>query len=166
MLAYLICDQRGGLERLVVVQRGVRRALRSSRTARSTTTTRQDRQADAGALYYNAPYLVTAYTSVGEAYRSDRWACFQPQPDPGGILLFQYGIRNYLSIRPADEAGDCDGVATALGAVARRAPAAAVAPRTTAPAPRPGRRRLLLAALVVGGGVFAMRRRATAADRE
>ena len=38
-------------------------------------------------LYRDAPYLVTAYSSIGEAFRSDRFACFQPQPDPGGIWL-------------------------------------------------------------------------------
>ncbi len=67
-------------------------------------------------LYRDAPYLVTAYSSIGEAFRSDKFACFQPQPDPGGILIVQYGVHNYLSVRPAAEAGDCDGVETALGA--------------------------------------------------
>ena len=67
-------------------------------------------------LYRDAPYLVTAYSSIGEAFRSDKFACFQPQPDPGGILIVQYGVHNYLNVRPAAEAGDCDGVETALGA--------------------------------------------------
>ncbi len=67
-------------------------------------------------LYRDAPYLVTAYSSIGEAFRSDRFACFQPQPDPGGILIIQYGVQNYLNVRPAAEAGDCDGIETALGA--------------------------------------------------
>ena len=74
-------------------------------------------------LYEDSPYLVTAYTTIGEAFRSDRFACFQPQPDPGGILLFQYGVHNYLNMRPADEAGDCDGVEP------RRSPAASDARR-------------------------------------
>ena len=67
-------------------------------------------------LYTDAPYLVTAYSSIGEAFRSDRFACFQPQPDPGGIWLVQYGAQNYLNMRPAAEAGDCDGIANAVGA--------------------------------------------------
>jgi peptide/nickel transport system substrate-binding protein len=67
-------------------------------------------------LYRDAPYLVTAYSSIGEAFRSDEFACFQPQPDPGGILIVQYGVQNYLNVRPAAEAGDCDGIETALGA--------------------------------------------------
>jgi peptide/nickel transport system substrate-binding protein len=68
-------------------------------------------------LYRDAPYLVTAYESIGEAFRSDRWACFQPQPDPGGVWLIQYGVQNYLNVRPAADAGDCDGLVDAVGAV-------------------------------------------------
>ena len=67
-------------------------------------------------LYEEAPYLVTAETRTGEAVRNDQFACFQPQPDPDGVWLVQYGVRNYTLLRPADEAGDCDGVTTALGA--------------------------------------------------
>ena len=51
-------------------------------------------------LYDDAPYLVTVYNQIGEAYRSDRWEGFVPQPDPGGILLFQYGHANYLNLDP------------------------------------------------------------------
>ena len=60
-------------------------------------------------LYEDSPYLVTAYDSIGEAFRSDRFACFVPQPNPGGIWLMQYGVYNYLHVRPAAEAGDCGG---------------------------------------------------------
>ncbi len=60
-------------------------------------------------LYEDSPYLVTAYKTVGEAFRSDRFACLVPQPDPGGVWLFQYGVYNYVHMRPADEAGDCGG---------------------------------------------------------
>ena len=82
-------------------------------------------------LYRDAPYIVTAYTAVGEAVRNDRFACFQPQPDPGGVWLVQYGGRNYSLLRPADEAGDCDGVTSALGASETiREPAAAATARS------------------------------------
>ena len=37
MLSYMTCDQRGELVGLVVLRRGVRRALRRSSTPRSTT---------------------------------------------------------------------------------------------------------------------------------
>ncbi len=52
-------------------------------------------------LYDDAPYLNTAYNQIGEAYRSDRWEGFVAQPNPGGVLLFQYGHANYLNIAPA-----------------------------------------------------------------
>ena len=71
-------------------------------------------------LYEEAPYIVTAETGIGEAVRNDRFACFQPQPDPDGVWLVQYGARNYTLLRPADEAGDCDGVTSALGAAEER----------------------------------------------
>ena len=88
-------------------------------------------------LYRDAPYLVTAYSSIGEAFRSDRFACFQPQPDPGGIWLLQYGVANYLNLRPAADAGDCDGPRTPSAPSTRRPagrPARAV-PTTTAAGP-------------------------------
>ena len=50
MLAYLTCDQRGVLERLVVVQRGVRRALRAAERRERRRDAPGPRQADAGAL--------------------------------------------------------------------------------------------------------------------
>ena len=42
-------------------------------------------------LFEDSPYLVLAYTTDGQAYRSDRFACFVPQPNPDGVLLVQYG---------------------------------------------------------------------------
>jgi len=97
-------------------------------------------------LYYDAPYLVTAYSSIGEAWRSDRFTGFTPQPDPGGIMLVQYGVYNYLHIEPVsgDDAESSDSVGSGLvigGGVA-------------------------LAALAAVGVVVGMRRRATAGDRE
>ena len=55
-------------------------------------------------LYRDSPYLVTAYSSIGEAVRSDRFACLVPQPNPGGIWLEQYGVYNYIHMKPAAEA--------------------------------------------------------------
>jgi len=49
-------------------------------------------------LYDDAPYVVTFYYDELQAYRSDRFAGFQPQPDPGGVLLFQYGTYSYRNI--------------------------------------------------------------------
>jgi peptide/nickel transport system substrate-binding protein len=63
-------------------------------------------------LFEEMPYIVTAYSAIGEAYRSDRWEGFVPQPNPGGVLLFQYGIANYLNLQPA---GTAEGVANPGG---------------------------------------------------
>lgn len=124
-------------------------------------------------LYYDAPYLVTAYGSTGEAIRSDRWACYRPQADPGGIWLFQYGVTNYLEMRPADQAGDCDGVASAVGAVAEgeddgdATPVGGAADTDETSSswvlPVMG---VLAVALVAFGILWPFRRRATAGERE
>ena len=109
-------------------------------------------------LYYDAPYLVTAYSTVGEAWRTDRVACMQPQPDPGGIYLIQYGVHNYVNMRPASEADECAGE----GLTEASSP-------TDEDAISPG--------LLIGGGVVLLlllgvgavvmvRRRSTVGDRE
>jgi len=51
-------------------------------------------------LYDDVPYVVTAYYDNLEAYRSDRFTNFKPQPEPKGSLLFQYGTYSYKSIEP------------------------------------------------------------------
>jgi peptide/nickel transport system substrate-binding protein len=56
-------------------------------------------------LYEDIPYVVTYYYDNLEAYRSDRFDGFKPQPAPDGSLLFQYGVYSYLSIdRPRQAA--------------------------------------------------------------
>ena len=112
-------------------------------------------------IFRDSPYLVTAYTTTGQAVRTDRFACFQPQPDPGGVLLVQYGTFNYTLLRPADEAGDCDGIESAVGASS-----------SSGGDDDDGGSALLigggvvLALVLVGGGVVAIRRRSTADARE
>jgi peptide/nickel transport system substrate-binding protein len=66
-------------------------------------------------IYYDAPYLVTVYSKIGEAYRSDRWTGFVPQPDPGGVLLFQYGVYNYVHIKPVTSSTAAGGSGSANG---------------------------------------------------
>jgi peptide/nickel transport system substrate-binding protein len=51
-------------------------------------------------LYDDTPYIITYYYDDLEAYRSDRFTGFQPQPDPDGSLLFQYGTWSYENIKP------------------------------------------------------------------
>lgn len=112
MLGYLICDQLGvwndawwcneEFDRLYNEQRG------EMDIDRRHEMVKQMQQI----MYEEAPYIVTAYSSIGEAYRSDRWTGFQPQPDPGGIYLFQYGVANYLGIQPVTEGSVAGGVSS------------------------------------------------------
>jgi peptide/nickel transport system substrate-binding protein len=63
-------------------------------------------------LYVDAPYVVTYYYDELQAYRSDRFTGFVPQPDPGGVLLFSYGTFSYRNIttpQAAAAAGDDGG---------------------------------------------------------
>ena len=120
-------------------------------------------------LYRDMPYLVTAYSSIGEAFRSDRWACFQPQPDPGGIWLIQYGVQNYLNVRPAEDAGDCGGLENAVGAVTGTTGSSSGGGDGDDDEGGNGAMiglGIVAALAVVGGGVVLMRRRSTVDDRE
>jgi peptide/nickel transport system substrate-binding protein len=67
-------------------------------------------------LYEDAPYVLTFYYDDLQAYRSDRFAGFVPQPDPGGVLLFQYGTYSYRNIGPPSQfaAAGGDGGGSAL----------------------------------------------------
>jgi peptide/nickel transport system substrate-binding protein len=114
-------------------------------------------------LFEDSPYLVTAYTTTGEAVRSDRFACFQPQPDPGGVWLVQYGAHNYSALRPVAQAGDCDGVKSALKPVAASTSDAASSGSNTTALVVGG---IVLVVLVAGVALLAIRRRSTAEERE
>ncbi|NUR09788.1 MAG: ABC transporter substrate-binding protein [Nocardioidaceae bacterium] len=114
-------------------------------------------------LYEDTPYIVTAYTTTGEAVRSDRFACFQPQPDPGGVWLIQYGTKNYTMLRPVEQAGDCDGVKSALKPVSAETSDSASSGGNAAIVIVGG---VVVLLLLAGGGFLAVRRRATAGDRE
>ena len=113
-------------------------------------------------LYEDSPYIVTVYTTTGEAVRSDRFACFQPQPDPGGVWLVQYGAHNYSELRPAADAGDCDGVASALKPSAGTSSSDSGS-NSSAPLIIGG---IALVVLVAGGVLLVMRRRTTVGERE
>jgi peptide/nickel transport system substrate-binding protein len=111
-------------------------------------------------LYYDAPYLVTAYSTVGEAWRSDRFACLRPQPDPGGVYLLQYGVYNYIHMRPASEADQCAGDEGTTQLSEETGSEGGVSTGVLV-----GGGVALLALLAVGG-VVAARRRGTVGDRE
>lgn len=110
-------------------------------------------------LYEDSPYLVTAYNTIGEAFRSDRFACLVQQPNPGGIWLFQYGVHNYKNMVPADEAGDCGGDEDATQATSGGESDGMSTGMLV------GAGAAVVVALGAGGFLF-MRRRATEADRE
>lgn len=95
-------------------------------------------------LYDDAPYAIEFYYDNLEAYRSDRFTGFQPQPDPGGSLLFQYGTYSYRNIEP---------VVGAQAATGGRGAAIGIALAA-------------LAAVLVAGGALVLRRRSTADERE
>ena len=116
-------------------------------------------------VFRDSPYLVTAYTQYGQAVRTDRFACFQPQPDPDGVLLVQYGAFNYHFLRPAAEAGDCDGVASAIGAAESSASGDDDGGGGAGSAVLIGAGAVVVL-LLAAGGAFAMRRRSTAHARE
>jgi peptide/nickel transport system substrate-binding protein len=112
-------------------------------------------------LYQEAPYLVLSYTKYGEAFRSDRFACFQPQPDPGGVWLQQYGGHNYSELRPAAQAGTCDGVTSAAGATDLNDVSSSGSNTGVIVGGV-----VVLVLLFAGGGWALVRRRATAGERE
>ncbi|MCB0906019.1 MAG: ABC transporter substrate-binding protein [Nocardioidaceae bacterium] len=159
MLSYMTCGQRGNwsdswycsdtYDALYAEQR-----ITVDKSKREDLVKQMQEQ-----LYLDAPYLVTAYSSIGEAWRSDRFVCLRPQPDPGGIMLLQYGVYNYLNMRPAAEADQCagqEGVSQATKAAADNGVGSGVLIGGG----------VVLLVLLGAGGFVLMRRRGTAGDRE
>ena len=165
MLSYMTCGQRGGWSDSWYCNPQYDKLYKQQNQSTDEATRVDEVKKMQQILYEDSPYLVTMYTGYGEAFRSDRFACFEPQPDPGGILLFQYGVHNYEAIRPADQAGNCDGVATALGAnTSASSSSSSDSGGLSTPVVVGGI--VVLVLLLVGGGVMAFRRRATAGERE
>lgn len=96
-------------------------------------------------FYQQVPEVTLLYPNVLEAYRSDRFAPFQVQPDPGGAIMQQNGVWGYLSATPrnsADSGGSGSSTGWVIGIV-------------------------VAVVLVAGvGTVVVLRRRSTVADRE
>ena len=51
-------------------------------------------------VYDEAPYAITFYYDLLQAYRSDKFTNFVQQPKDSGPLLFQFGTWSYQSITP------------------------------------------------------------------
>ncbi|MEO7979779.1 MAG: peptide ABC transporter substrate-binding protein [Sporichthyaceae bacterium] len=104
-------------------------------------------------VYDAAPYIITVYYDNPQAYRSDRFTGFLPQPDPGGSLLFQYGTYSYKNIRPvtADDGSDGGTGGVTTGAAASDSNGSSTGLVVGG---------IVLAVLVLGGvGFFLSRRR-------
>jgi len=163
ILADFTCAQRAGLSDSWYCDKGYD-AMYQAQNQQTDLTSREDIVHKMVAqLYRDTPYIVTAYPTTGEAYRSDRFACFQPQPTPGGVWLVQYGTKNYTQLRPAKDAGDCDGIPEAAGAAASVSSGSDESGGSNT-AVIVGAAVLVIA--LVGGGFLLVRRRSTAAERE
>ncbi len=159
MLDYLTCDQLGSWSDSWYCNEEYDALFEQQQTETDPEARIEQVKEMQQIIYEDAPYLLTAYSSIGEAFRSDRFACLRQQPDPGGIYLIQYGAYNYLNMRPADEAGDCGGVegvteATEAGSDGGVSTGLLVGLGVAA------------GVAVIAGGVIMMRRRSTAGDRE
>jgi peptide/nickel transport system substrate-binding protein len=168
MLSYMTCGQRNGSSDSWYCNKKYDQLYNQQHTQTDQAARESEIKQMQQILYQDSPYLVTAYSSIGEAVRSDRFACFVPQPNPGGIWLEQYGVYNYVHMKPAADAGTCDTATTTAGDTLSNAVKATTGGDSSSSASTP----LLIGAgvvvlvLLVGGGVVAMRRRATAGDRE
>jgi peptide/nickel transport system substrate-binding protein len=57
-------------------------------------------------LYEDVPYIVTYYANNHEAYRSDRFTNFVPQPAKDGTLIYQWGSWSYQAVKSVAEASE------------------------------------------------------------
>jgi peptide/nickel transport system substrate-binding protein len=109
ILSYFTCGQRGGWSDSWYCNSEYDKLYKEQAASTDETKRAEIVKQMQQMLYDDMPYLVTAYSQIGEAYRSDRWEGFVPQPNPGGILLLQYGHANYLNVAPAGTAAGTPG---------------------------------------------------------
>ena len=65
-------------------------------------------------FYDQVPAVVLGYDNALEAYRSDKFASFPVQPDPGGVIMAQNGVWGYYGATPVASAGADTGSNTGL----------------------------------------------------
>jgi peptide/nickel transport system substrate-binding protein len=159
MLSYMTCDQRGGWSDSWYCNPEYDALYEKQHVETDDAVRAEQIKQMQQILYEDSPYLVTAYSTIGEAFRSDRFACLVQQPNPGGVWLIQYGVYNYVHMRPADQAGDCGGDTTATQATEAGADGGV----STGVLVGIGAAAVVV---VVAGGVLLLRRRGTVADRE
>ena len=163
MLSYLTCGQRQGSSDSFYCNKQYDRLYNQQHVATSKAQRVADVKKMQQILYRDSPYLVTAYSSIGEAVRSDRFKCLITQPNPGGIWLEQYGVYNYEHVKPVSDTSACDAAPGLTGAVKASTSSGGSSSSTGPFLIGAG---VLLVLVLVGGGVVAMRRRATVEDRE
>jgi peptide/nickel transport system substrate-binding protein len=165
MLSYMTCDQRAGWSDSWFCNKQYDTLYREQHVqidrAKREAEVKQMQQI----LYEQAPYIVTAYDTIGEAVRSDHFACFVPQPNPGGVWLEQYGVYNYTHIKPASQAGNCDS-ATGGGHLKQAVSATKGGSSNSIGMPFIIGGSGLVGVVLVGLAVMAVRRRSTVGDRE
>jgi peptide/nickel transport system substrate-binding protein len=109
VLSYFTCAQRGGWSDSWYCNSTYDQLYQDQHSETDLAKREQDVLQMQQMLYDDAPYLVTAFYAIGEAWRSDRFTGFVPQPNPGGVLLLQYGHANYLNVKPVSAADTASG---------------------------------------------------------
>ena len=137
MLSYMTCGQRQGSSDSFYCNKQYDQLYQQQHTQTDETARAAEIKKMQEILYRDSPYLVTAYSSIGEAVRSDRFACLVPQPNPGGIWLEQYGVYNYIHMKTAAESGTCDTATSTAGDTISGAVKATTGPLRR-PRPAPG----------------------------
>jgi peptide/nickel transport system substrate-binding protein len=165
MLSYMTCGQRGGWSDSWFCNKQYDKLYAEQHVQTDHAKRVAEVKKMQQILYQQSPYLVTAYNTIGEAVRSDRFACFVPQPNPGGVWLEQYGVYNYIHIKPASEAGNCDS-ATAGGSLSGAVKASTSSNSSSSKAPFLIGVGVVVLLALAGGGAVMMRRRGTVGDRE
>jgi peptide/nickel transport system substrate-binding protein len=115
ILSYFTCGQRGGWSDSWYCEKDYDQLYEQQHAEMDQAKRVAEVKQMESQIYYDAPYLVTVYSKIGEAYRSDRWTGFVPQPDPGGVLLIQYGVYNYIHIKPVTSSTAAGGSGSASG---------------------------------------------------
>jgi peptide/nickel transport system substrate-binding protein len=108
MLSYMTCGQLGSWSDSWYCNKEYDRLYQAQQRETDEAERAQMVQQMQEILYRDAPYLVTSYSGINEAYRCDRFEGFVPQPDPGGVLIIQYGVRSYLEMYPVSECGQSE----------------------------------------------------------
>ena len=68
-------------------------------------------------FYDQVPEVTLLYKDSLEAYRSDRWAPFAIQPDPGGNIMFQNGYWSYWEATPLASSATSSGGGISTGVI-------------------------------------------------